>query len=74
MEESSNLDELLKQVLSKMHEEYNTLSTYDLLKTSLNEREIYFSRYSMYKELINSVEFFLFRSQKLQQAGEKLHE
>ena len=74
MEESSNLDELLKQVLSKMHEEYNALSTYDLLKTSVNEREIYFSRYSMYKELINSVESFLFRSQKLQQAGEKLHE
>ena len=54
MEESSNLDELLKEVLSKMYEKYNTLSTHNLLKTSANEREIYFSRYSMYKELINS--------------------
>ena len=72
MEESSNLDELLKQVLSKMHEKYNTLSTYDLLKTSVNEREIYFSRYSMYKELIGSIESFLIRNQKLQQLEPEL--
>lgn len=74
MEDHKSLDELLRLTLSKMHEEYETFSTHDLLKISDSERETYFSRYTMYKELIGSIESFLIRNQKLQQLEPELRD
>jgi hypothetical protein len=63
----NNLDEALDQVLYKAREEYEVLSDQDVLKIVGDERQVYFTRYSMLKQLISSVESYLQNQKKLQQ-------
>ena len=62
-----NLDEILNEVLYRAREEYEALSDQDILKIIGDERTLYFKRYTMFKELIISVESFLKHQSMLKQ-------
>jgi len=68
MEEMKGMEEVLRQVLSKAREEYGVLASWDnLLGAHEDERQLYFARYSLLKQLISSIGSFLDENQKLRQ-------
>jgi len=66
MDEMKSLD-VLSKVLSDAREEFAVLASWDLLGTTEGERQLYFARYSLLKELILSIESFLNEDKRLRQ-------
>lgn len=64
----SDLNLVLRQVLSKAQEEYATLASWDLLRTNDDGCKLYFTRYSLLRHLIRSIESFLDENQRLKQS------
>jgi len=57
---------VLRQVLSKAQEEYAALTSWDLLRANDDERQLYFARYSLLKQLISSIESYLDENRRLE--------